>query len=357
LPEYVHYQKRELTLKWGDLAANPVSNNYDLRSFLENFKTGLTLTHFDKTLNIQRLRVVIAEKDKEYKIFDGHLPNLKDLQQVLGQVSTETSIYFDKLMVEVDGYTYYLPQQFLFKIGKNAINIANAAVEINPTPIKKQNEDSIKIDYENILIMSYSNRLTIGKKQMKNPDGTFRSAYLQMMDDYKITNSEYLEGDAAIAEFGEAGRRTGMRTNNYVAKKKRNKETVDISKKPLYICYTHPIFPILTHKLTYKDLDGEDIISTVRHPANSEKARYFGEAGKNGVVEVRFKHSMKEYRKKEPIKFKIEESNPNWKKSTWVQKNAVYLIKNTPLSEVIATLLENMNLKEIFLYIFRFMET
>ena len=121
LPEYVHYQERELTLKWGKLVANPISENYDLRSFLENLKTGLTLTHFDKPLTIQKLRIVIAEKDKEYKIFDGHLPDLKDLQKVLGKVSTETSIYFDKLIVEVGGHNYYLPQHFMFKIGKRAI--------------------------------------------------------------------------------------------------------------------------------------------------------------------------------------------------------------------------------------------
>jgi len=354
LPEYVDYQPKELTLKWGDLVANPSSDNYDLRTFLENFKTGLQLTHVDKQLRIQKLRVVIAEKDKDYKIFDRHLPNLKDLQQVLGKLSTETSIYFDKLIIEVEGERYYLPQQFLFKIGKQAMaenKISFKEKDINqPLSQYQQSQkeqsnllqqtpnytDSSEINSFHLYPFTYSNQVVIRKEKMENPDGSYRIAYTQKMEDYERIEAKRLAGEAAIAEFGEAGRK-GISYVIFQHKKKKKRINVDKKNKPLYIYYMHPYFPMITHKLIYDNLEANDIASIEKFPPTTDKARFYGTLGKNGVVEIRFNYPKRmEKEDPEPVKITIKKANPNWSNTTWLDRDSnhtVYLMKNISLSK------------------------
>jgi len=239
-----------------------------LRTFLENFKAGLSLTHFDRKLNIQKIRVVIAEKDKDYQIFDGHLPHLKDLQKMLGQVSIETSIYFDKLILEVDGHVYYLPQQFLFKIGKQAIPINK---KLSP-----KKETGIAKNLPLLDTIAYYNQMTLGKKNREDDD------YKYQIEKYKL-----MDKNLPKVDFGQAGK-GGIYTTFFQHKDKKKRLSEGFEQNlPLTLVYFGDKFYFCTHKLSFDNFDANALIEKEVFEPNSGLASWFGESGKNGVVIIR----------------------------------------------------------------------
>ncbi|MFK7979744.1 MAG: M56 family metallopeptidase [Saprospiraceae bacterium] len=353
LPEYVGYKPTELTLKWGALTANPRSENYDLKSFLENFKAGLQLNHLSDALTIKQIRVVVAKKEAAFLTFDKQLPNLTELHKRLGNLSTESSIYFDKIIINKNGTDFYLPQHFLFTIGKQAIAkgaILSKEKQDVSFPNRKQKNltssnistkktfediDSSDINFFNLYPFTYSNQAVIRKEKIKRSDGDFRLAYTQKMENYERIEAKRLVGEEAIAEFGEAGRK-GVSYVIFQHKKKKKRIQVDRENSPLYIYYMHPFFPMITHKLIYDNLDANDIVSINKFPANSEEARFYGTLGKNGIVEVRFNYSKLTVGEREPVKITIKKANPKWSNTTWFKRDSsysIYLMKNIQLSQ------------------------
>ncbi len=263
LPEYVNYQPTELTLKWGNLVANPASDNYDLKTFLENYTTGLQLYHLDNNLIINKLRVIIAEKEKGFKIFNYHLANLQDLQKVFSQLSTETSIYFDKIIIHTEGKDYYLPQQFLFKIGKQAIH-----------PVKRESESAKRLQL--IDTIAYYNQMTIGKENIE--DNFYK---------YKIGAYKLIEKNLPAVDFGRAGKK-GINTTFFQHKDKKKRLPKGFEQNlPLQLVYFGDKLHFCTHKLSFENFDVNALIEKEVYEPNSGLANMFGESGQNGVVIIR----------------------------------------------------------------------
>ncbi len=268
LPEYVGYKPSELILKWGELTANPRSKNYDLKTFLENFNTGLQLNHLLDDLVIKQLRVVIAKKDAPYLTFDNQLPNLKDLHKTLSNLSIESSIYFDKIIINKSGRDYYLPQHFLFAIGKKAIASVNKGTKYTPN---KSAKNLLSID-----TIAYYNQMTLGKKNLED------NLYEYRMGKYKL-----MDKNLPKVDFGRAGKE-GIYTTFFQHKDKKKRLPKGFEQNlPLQLVYFGEKFYFCTHKLSFDNFDANALIEKELYEPNSGLANMFGESGQNGVVIIR----------------------------------------------------------------------
>ena len=116
--EYVDYQPTDLKMIFGELVANPESQNYSLGHFQEN-KGKLILQHNKEILKIKSIRLTIFDKLGKPQSHFIKIFKKNKWQQYLSNVSYENSIYFDKIMIEKNKQPHYLGQAFVFKIGKS----------------------------------------------------------------------------------------------------------------------------------------------------------------------------------------------------------------------------------------------
>lgn len=118
LLEYIDYAPKDLILTFGALEAAPESRNYALTTFL-NKQGKLSLQHKAVSLKIKSFRLIIFDKTKNATIHWVEVTKKNKWFAYLTNLSHESSIYFDKLIIEKDKQSYYLGQAFLFKIGKD----------------------------------------------------------------------------------------------------------------------------------------------------------------------------------------------------------------------------------------------
>lgn len=349
LPNYIIEDPTELAMKWGDLVAQPESDNLSLLNFHKNNGKSPKLLYKGKILPFSSLRLTIINKKSVYtKSFQAADFDTSKMNDVLSKVDAKTSIYLDKIQILDQGKVKHLQHRFLFKVGnavlKSSFGKPKKRLEkkkSNETKISKSIKDTTDVTSFNTYPLGYNNQIVITKKKMKSPSGGYKIAYAHDMSNYIKSESKHLKGEDALAAFGEVGR-NGIFIQHFKHKKRKFRKKIDTENTPLYVYYLHPSFPMLTHKLIYKDLDKSDLLSTKEYPPSSKQANLFGEIGKNGIIEIRFKYPKSvQFPKEEPVKITIKRSNPNWSKKNWVSRDSlysVYLFGNMPISEVYKTL-------------------
>ena len=117
MPEFVDFSPSTLKLHLGEFIANPESKNISLEDFRVK-KRKFSLWQNNKELKIKRFRLIIFDKQNEPKSFIINNLNNQEWQNYFKLLAPENAIYFDKIIMEKNGESFYLGQSFLFKIEK-----------------------------------------------------------------------------------------------------------------------------------------------------------------------------------------------------------------------------------------------
>jgi hypothetical protein len=119
LPEFQGYFGKEVSLKWGDLAASPSSANYPLDSFLLSIAHEPQLLVGEDSLDVISFELILAGKNMDAKSYQTYRIGDLNLRGIFKNLREETSIYFDKIVVkDAEGKQLLFPAAFAFHIGK-----------------------------------------------------------------------------------------------------------------------------------------------------------------------------------------------------------------------------------------------
>ena len=128
LPNSIIENPKELKMTWGNILAQPESENVALKEFYQNKVKSLKLFYQNKELDLQKFRVTVYSKNKWYSkncsIYDFKNPDF------LNKIGKGTSIFIDKLVIKDKGVQKHLQRRFLFKVGN----------EVFPNQNKKETE-------------------------------------------------------------------------------------------------------------------------------------------------------------------------------------------------------------------------
>ena len=277
LPEYTDFKSTDLTLKWGDLTANPKSINYDLRTFLLNHRKPVKLFHKGKVLKINGIRAAKIENRERKGTFNLNKLNGKAIKLHFDNLSTANTFHFSKIIIEVEGQEYYLPQNFLFNIGHEVIENSNMEI---PITANKINKPIIFDVLNNIHPFFYYNQMTLGNPLLNG------NKYSYHLEKYEQLNKKYQKNDQAVTTFGNAGEKGVFAT--YLKLKKKELGTANFEKdSPLQLVFFGDTFYFMTHKLSFENFDVNNFLRKQNFPPDSKLAKWFGESGKNGVVIIR----------------------------------------------------------------------
>ncbi len=120
LPEYQDYQNLEVSLRWGTLEAAPSSGNYMLEEFTSASGETPVLWVGEKSFSLTAFEVIFAGKNSvPFSYRTDHLDYFS-LRQALSRVQPESSVYFDRIVVQdEDGVLKLFPAAFAFHIGQS----------------------------------------------------------------------------------------------------------------------------------------------------------------------------------------------------------------------------------------------
>ncbi len=119
MPEYQAYQNQKVTLKWGNMEAAPSSSNFPLDSFQIASNQAIELWIGEKQLSIETFECIIAGKNVTPYGFKSDRFDHPALLFAFDGISTETSVYFDQLVVrDEDGLLKLFPAAFVFNVAE-----------------------------------------------------------------------------------------------------------------------------------------------------------------------------------------------------------------------------------------------
>lgn len=187
LPEYQAFQNQLVELDWGEMIANPSSENYIVKDFLKSCRKELKLKIGEDLFDIENFRVI--SKQKETAPISYHSDKIKEssLQAFFRKIVPETSIYFDDLIIQKNGQYYYLPINFVFNIGKDTDKFTLTVKASEENTVKSINKRSGYIEFlhypmsELIAILTGNERMEF-ENSANEPviDAVFESEYLSV---------------------------------------------------------------------------------------------------------------------------------------------------------------------------------
>ncbi|MEM1124873.1 MAG: hypothetical protein AAGJ18_30830, partial [Bacteroidota bacterium] len=148
LPNYIVDNPANLTLFWGDLTANPESENSSIKTFFQETTKAPKLLYEGQDFPFSKIRMTIINDETVYtKSFRADDFSTPEMAKILGKVDNKTSIYFDKIEVEDQGVTKHLQHRFLFKVGNAVLKAGLKKVDVSKTKIPKKPNSPIQIKW------------------------------------------------------------------------------------------------------------------------------------------------------------------------------------------------------------------
>ncbi len=187
LPEYQAFQNQLVELDWGQMIANPSSENYIVKDFLRSCRKELKLKIGTESFDIQSFRMISKQMETAATAFHSEKIKESSLQAFLRKIVPETSIYFDDLIIQKNGQYYYLPINFVFNIGKDTDKFTLTVKASDENTIKSINKREGYIEYlhypmsELIAILTGNERMEF-ENRANEPviDAAFESEYLSL---------------------------------------------------------------------------------------------------------------------------------------------------------------------------------
>lgn len=91
------------------------SGNYSVKELHRSRKTGLKLkVTSKKSYSVARFTMYIVDKDENIQAFQSSSLTAFELNKALSQIDSETAIYFDDIIVNIDEKWFHLMERFSF---------------------------------------------------------------------------------------------------------------------------------------------------------------------------------------------------------------------------------------------------
>lgn len=117
LPDYMGYKGPEVELRWGQLAANPMSTNYHLWQVEGQLQEGIQLLVGQESLPVHSFQLIIAGEQQQPEMWVANSLQQPQLLKRLWQLQPAQTLYFTRIIVEPEpGCRYLFPQFFAFNI-------------------------------------------------------------------------------------------------------------------------------------------------------------------------------------------------------------------------------------------------
>ena len=149
LSEFQDFQYKEVRLHWGEMMAAPSSQNYHLQDFAESRKSPLRLKVDSLDLEIASFRLTILEKGNQPKAY--HLDTIvqQDIQRILKDLPSKSSLYVDDIIIQNDTMFQYFPIKFVFNIGDFKDKFELNIVGSDSSTIKSSRREEHLIEFNN----------------------------------------------------------------------------------------------------------------------------------------------------------------------------------------------------------------
>jgi hypothetical protein len=187
LPEYQAFQSQLVQLDWGEMIANPSSENYITKDFKTSYSKELNLKIGEESFDIQSFRLILKEKKQAAIAYHSEKIKESSLLHFLRKIIPETSIYFDDLIIQKNGQYFYLPINFVFNIGKDTDKFTltvKRSDDDTPKSITKRDSYVEYLHYpmsELIAILTGNERMEFDNKADEPIiDAVFESEYLSV---------------------------------------------------------------------------------------------------------------------------------------------------------------------------------
>jgi len=113
LPEY-DQEDVDLQLSWGKMNSVDKYVNFSIKQFHHSRKSNLWLTAGSERYYVNRFTIYIIDKSDNIQAYQSSSIRAYELNKVLQNISDETSIYIDDIIIDVDGEWQHVMDRFSF---------------------------------------------------------------------------------------------------------------------------------------------------------------------------------------------------------------------------------------------------
>ncbi|MFT4534869.1 MAG: beta-lactamase regulating signal transducer with metallopeptidase domain [Saprospiraceae bacterium] len=114
--EYYSATDQLIRMDWGKMVSMPNIGNYSMKEFKRSSKGSLALFTGTENLMMDRYDLLIIPENGKIKRIRTDKVNTLAIRKILGEVESNTSIYIDNIIVNLDGERRYYPYNFVFTV-------------------------------------------------------------------------------------------------------------------------------------------------------------------------------------------------------------------------------------------------
>ncbi|MDF1696312.1 MAG: M56 family metallopeptidase [Saprospiraceae bacterium] len=114
--DYYTDKDQLLRMDWGKMVSMPNIGNYSIKEFKRSSKQDLTLFVGTKDLKMVRFDLLIIPENGKIKRIRTDKTNTQSIRNTLAEVKSNTSIYVDNIILNVDNTNVYYPYNFVFTV-------------------------------------------------------------------------------------------------------------------------------------------------------------------------------------------------------------------------------------------------
>lgn len=173
LSDYTDYIGKKVELHWGDLIANPESENYSVAKFQTQLQNQPQLWIGNVRYPVAGFHLlIVGEQNKPQRYIASRIDTLA-LQKVLFKLPPNTSVYFEHVIIEQEGQHFHFPGTFGFHL------TAKEAFDLQIEPAGQAQEPKQVMDTigeKTRLVFQAIDLKTIISELMNLPEGKLRFA-------------------------------------------------------------------------------------------------------------------------------------------------------------------------------------
>lgn len=173
LSDYTDFVGKKVELHWGELIANPASENYEVTQLQDQLPAQPLLWIGSKSYLVQGFHLIISGKQQKPRRFIASTINSSELHQTLLKLPALTSVFFENIIITEKGKNFHFPVAFSFHFGE----ALEFDLKIEPTTKAQRPLDTIEAKNGKMDIKFYATDLkTIISKLLELPEGKLRFA-------------------------------------------------------------------------------------------------------------------------------------------------------------------------------------
>ena len=116
LNDYYSDKDKLARMDWGKMISMPNIGNYSIKEFKRSSKQRLTLFTGTQEVKMERFDILIIPENGKIDRLRTDNINTQSIREKLSKVDVNTSIYIDKIIVDIEGELRYYPYNFVFTV-------------------------------------------------------------------------------------------------------------------------------------------------------------------------------------------------------------------------------------------------